>query len=276
MTVENMPDSLKPQIIVLLTSDPIYPSSKRVLDTFAPADMTELFVVFEQSPSLDLLRVLCRSAAAGWCLAATGTALSSMLSGALRDANLRSEREKGGLLPATQGRPNHDCPAGLYVASPDACEGAGTDWVAAAFDFTVVTCCTETRDRSPLFLASARAAGHAATLAESRQTSAFLNREAAIQELLWMNDDAPWKRSFQFHPFAVDVFGPYGAGATTILQQLARKRSEHNSMTMGACKRLAFQTLSVALQTATARMLRSKKASISPRSLLAQLPGSAS
>jgi hypothetical protein len=81
--------------------------------------------------------------------------------------------------------------------------------VAAAFDVTVVSCYTETRDRSPLLTASATAAGHAATLAESRMTSAFLNREADIQELLRMNDDAPWGRSFQFRPFGFDVFGAY-------------------------------------------------------------------
>jgi hypothetical protein len=64
------------------------------------------------------------------------------------------------------------------------------------------------------------------TLAESRKTSASLNREADIHESLRMNDDAPWERSSQFRPFAVDVFGAYGDGATAILQQLARKRSE--------------------------------------------------
>jgi hypothetical protein len=64
------------------------------------------------------------------------------LSGSPRDTNLRSEREKCGLFPDTQGRSNHDRPADLYVASPDACEGAGTDWVAAAFDVTVVSCFT--------------------------------------------------------------------------------------------------------------------------------------
>jgi hypothetical protein len=31
-----------------------------------------------------------------------------------------------------------------------------------------------------------------------------------MHELLRMNDDAPWERSFQFRPFAVDVFGAYG------------------------------------------------------------------
>jgi hypothetical protein len=103
------------------------------------------------------------------------------------------------------GRPNQDRPGDLYVASPDACEGAGTDWVAAAFDVTVVSCFTETRERSSLLLSSARAAGHATTLAESRKTSAFLNREADIHELLRMNDDAQWERSFQFRPFGVDV-----------------------------------------------------------------------
>jgi hypothetical protein len=80
------------------------------------------------------------------------------LSGALHDANLRCVRENCGLFPDTQGRPNHDSPADLYGASPDACEGAGTDWVAVAFDVTVVSCFTETQERSPLLLASARAA----------------------------------------------------------------------------------------------------------------------
>jgi hypothetical protein len=65
--------------------------------------------------------------------------LMPALSGAPRDANLRSEREECGLFPDTQGRSNHDRPADLYVASPDASEGAGTDWVAAAFDVTVVS-----------------------------------------------------------------------------------------------------------------------------------------
>jgi hypothetical protein len=90
-----------------------------------------------------------------------------------------------------------------------------------------------------------------------------------------MNDDAPWERSFQFCPFAIDVFDADGDGATAILQQLARKRSEHTSMTMGACKRLSFQSLSVALQTANARMLPSRKALVAPLSLPPQLPGAA-
>jgi hypothetical protein len=147
--------------------------------------------------------------------------------------------------------------------------------VAAAFDVTVVSCYTETRERSPLLTSSARAAGHAATLAESRTTCAFLNREADIQELLRMNHDAPWEPSFQFRPFGVDVFGDNGGGATAILQQLARKRNEHTSVTVGACKRLAFQSLSVALQTENSRKLRSRKALFSPLSILPQLPGSA-
>jgi hypothetical protein len=99
--------------------------------------------------------------------------LMHALSGALRDANLRSEREKYELFPDTQGRPNHDRPSDLYAASPHACESAGTDWVAAAFDVTVVSCFTETRERSLLVLASARAAGDAATVAESRRHPPF-------------------------------------------------------------------------------------------------------
>jgi hypothetical protein len=57
-----------------------------------------------------------------------------------------------------------------------------------------------------------------------------------MHELPRMNDDAPWERKFQFRPFAVD-----GAGPNVILQRLARKRSEHTSMTVGAFQRLAFQ-----------------------------------
>jgi hypothetical protein len=34
------------------------------------------------------------------------------------------------------------------------------------------------------------------TLAVSRETSAYLNREADIQKLLRMDVDAPWERSF--------------------------------------------------------------------------------
>jgi hypothetical protein len=49
----------------------------------------------------------------------------------------------------------HDRPPDLYVASSDTCEGAGTDWEAAAFDITVVSSFNETRERSPLLLAPA-------------------------------------------------------------------------------------------------------------------------
>jgi Ni2+-binding GTPase involved in maturation of urease and hydrogenase len=91
-----------------------------------------------------------------------------------------------------------------------------------------------------------------------------------------MNEVAHWKTFSSSALFAVGVFGAYGDGATAILQQLVRKRSEHTSTTVGACKRLAFQSLSVAMQTANARMLRSRKALDSPLSLLPQRPGAAS
>jgi hypothetical protein len=92
------------------------------------------------------------------------------------------------------------------------------------------------KERIPLSLASAREAGHVGTYAKSRKTSALLKREADMQELLRMNDDTPWERSFQFRPFAFDLFGAYGMATTDILQQLARKRSEHTSMTASARK----------------------------------------
>jgi hypothetical protein len=158
-------------------------------------------------------------------------------------------------------RPILHQPADHYFVSPDVREGVGTDWVAAAFDVTVLLCFTETRERRPLLFTSARAGGgHAVTIAGRRKTSAFLNREAGIQELLWINGDDPWKRSFQFRPFAVDIVGADGVWVIAILQQLVRKRSEHASESVDKCKRLAFQSLSVTLQTANARMLRSRGA----------------
>jgi hypothetical protein len=47
-----------------------------------------------------------------------------------------------------------------------------------------------------------------------------------------MKNDAPWERNFQFRPFAVDVFGVYEDGAAAIIQQVARRRSMHTSMTV--------------------------------------------
>jgi hypothetical protein len=128
----------------------------------------------------------------------------------------------------------------------------------------------------PSFDWSARAAGHAATLAESRNTSAFLSREVDIQELLRTNDDSPWERIFQFRPFGVDVFGAYGGGATAILQQLTRNRSGQTSLTVGACGRLAFQSLRVALDREFEDVAIEESFSLSPLSLLPQLPGSES
>jgi hypothetical protein len=61
------------------------------------------------------------------------------------------------------------------------------------------------------------AAGHLPTLAESSNKSFCLNLEADTQELLTMNDDAPWER-FQFRPFAIDVFDFYGVGVTANIQ----------------------------------------------------------
>jgi hypothetical protein len=92
-----------------------------------------------------------------------------------------------------------------------------------------------------------------------------------VQDLLSMNDVAPWERILQVRPFAVDVFGAQGVGATAIHQHRARKGSEHTSMIVGPSKRLAFQSLSVTMQTVNARMLRSRKALVYPLSLLPQL-----
>jgi hypothetical protein len=92
-----------------------------------------------------------------------------------------------------------------------------------------------------------------------------------------MNDDAECERRFWFRPFAVDVFGDCGAGATAIPKQLARTRSEHASTTVAACKRLAFPSRSVAAARCRPRTRgccdRGKLLS-PPLSTLPQPPGS--
>jgi hypothetical protein len=44
---------------------------------------------------------------------------------ALQEANLPVQRERAGLVPDVQGRPNAVCLADLSIWSTEACEGAG-------------------------------------------------------------------------------------------------------------------------------------------------------
>jgi hypothetical protein len=71
----------------------------------------------------------------------------------------------------------------------------------------------------------------AATLAGSRKTSAILNPETDVQVVLRMNDSGPWKRSFQFRPFAGDVLGAAEAGATAnrSTNRAETQRAHHGS-----------------------------------------------
>jgi hypothetical protein len=111
--------------------------------------------------------MLCRSVTADRRLAATGTAPSCVLSVALYAmqtcaASVRSldcfrTRKKG---PTT---------TGLLISMLH--HQTHVKALEQASDVTFVSCFTEARELSPLLLASARAAGHASTLAESRKTT---------------------------------------------------------------------------------------------------------
>jgi hypothetical protein len=68
-------------------------------------------------------------------------------------------------------------------------------YTCTVFWVAIVSFYTENRERSKLVPASVRAAGLAAILVANRKSSAFLSRE---EELLRINDDATWERSFQF------------------------------------------------------------------------------
>jgi hypothetical protein len=60
-----------------------------------------------------------------------------------------------GTVPSFLRTVNHEKPADLLVVSQDACEGAGIDCVAAAFEIAIAFCFTEARER-PLLRRVAR------------------------------------------------------------------------------------------------------------------------
>jgi hypothetical protein len=124
--------------------------------------------------------MLCRSVAADRCLAAIGTAPSCMLS--VAPYAMQTCAASVGSVDCFRTRNGGPTTTALLISmlyhqhahvKAPTCEGAGTDWLAATLEVTFVSCVAETRDRSPLLLAYASGAGHAATHAESRKTSAF-------------------------------------------------------------------------------------------------------
>jgi hypothetical protein len=147
----------------------------------------------------------------------------------------------------------------------------------AAFDATVgrVFGFAATRKPESLRLASSRTSGHAATAAENRKTNVFLKQEADVNGHLAREGAGRWNRPFPFRHFSLDKYGAYAHAATSIVKQLARKRSDHFLVTVVLWKCIAYPAVSRALGTANARMLPLRRTIVSSLSLATQCPGTA-
>jgi hypothetical protein len=153
-----------------------------------------------------------------------------------RSPLLPVQRERAERVLDPQGKPNADRPVALYVESPNSFDGAGSAWIAAAFDLTVVSCFTETREAVSLLLASSRTPVHAAIAAENRKAAAKPNREADVNTLPALDSAGSWNKPFLFCSY----FQYVRARCNSIGHQLARKRSEY-APSVCLCNRLVYQ-----------------------------------
>lgn len=71
-----------------------------------------------------------------------------------------------------------------------------------------------------------------------------------------VNDAAEWSRSFQFHPFAIDVFSALGSAPRAAADQFARVQAMLLDFYANYCQRGTLQELSVALPSTNAKMMR--------------------
>ena len=176
-----------------------------------------------------------------------------------KNAQLPARIEPEGLVPDTHGRANHDRPADVYVDSALACSTLGADKTALAIDVTVVSA-----DTTPL----ASAVRSAATRAEDKKRREWTQRVADVNAALKDEQRPAWTPSFEFRGFGLDVYGALGEEAQSILQQFAERRASCQALSVGLCKRIAIQGISVTLHSGNARMIRSRSPTRTPFQLL--------
>ena len=167
----------------------------------------------------------------------------------VKDAQLPARIEPEGLIPDTHGRTNHDRPADVFVDTALACTTPGADKTSLAIDVTVVTA-----DAAPL----ASAGRSAATRAEDKKRREWAERVADVNAALKDEGRSAWIPSFEFRGFGMDVFGALGDEAQAILQMFAERRASRQTLSVGLCKRIAIQGISITVHSANARMIRSR------------------
>lgn len=88
-------------------------------------------------------------------------------------------------------------------------------------------------------------------------------REETVQHVnavLHIHNPAPGAPPFQFTPLVYILYGTLGNSAHAIDQQLAESSADRSSMSVGLCKRIALETLSVVtVHSTSAHIIRSRR-----------------
>ena len=174
-------------------------------------------------------------------------------------SQLPARTEPEGLDPDTHGRTNFDRPADVYIDTALACSTPGADMTALAIDVTVVTA-----DTAPL----ASAGRSAATRAEDKKRREWAERVADVNAALRDERRPSWTPTFEFRGFGLDVYGALGEEAQAILQLFAIRRASRQTLSVGLCKRISIQGISVTVYSVNARMIRSRSPIRTPLRLL--------
>ena len=77
-----------------------------------------------------------------------------------------------------------------------------------------------------------------------------------------------WTPSFEFRGFGLDVYGALRAEVQSVLHLFAERRASRQTLSVGLCKRIAIQGISVTVHSVNARMIRSRSPTRTPLQLL--------
>ena len=108
----------------------------------------------------------------------------------------------------------------------------------------------------------------AATRAEDKKRREWAERVADVNAALREEGRPAWTPTFEFRAFGLDVYGALGEEALSILHLFAERRASRQTLSVGLCKRIAIQGISVTLHSANARMIRSRFPTRTPLQLL--------
>ena len=190
---------------------------------------------------------------------------------AVTQAGVPARLEEADLFPGMGDRPGDvfvPSPAGclpppvtsrlrIFAPSDSACTVPAFE--AAAYDFTVRGAIPDSGVPGTVMRKSCSDAAAAASFAEEDKAASFKAREEALAIRRRVRSERPWRRSFQFCPFGVDVFGSLGPSALTAIDHFAKLRAARYCHSTGASRRRILQRISVSLHSENAKMLQCRR-----------------